>query len=169
MSLFKKKEDVNSTIPAADNFRNFDYTKWNEDFGFIIMMMSNELSIQTKYVVDILVKQYSSANNGLGTVHDRDIEDIFSEMLRTIIGELSDNYVSFMTSKYFKSDTAFYNWIGTYLYGSLVETATKINTDQIKTTYASTSAQKIYAMNGIKISNLANEVKKVVDEKKPSK
>lgn len=171
MSFFNRKKGSDAmtaeTKEKEENDRKMailktGYTTWNEDFGFIILLMSEELKNQTKYVLETLSKQYAQNNNSYTQVTDKDIRAIFTDMLTSVMTKLSPNYVDFLCTKYFRSIDSLSQWIGEYLYDGIVDATIHINNKQISDEYSKKMSDRVYSMNTIPVSEIANKVKQEV-------
>ena len=80
-----------------------NYTVWQEDLGFLNLVMTRKKNITKNFYIEIFDKQLSNTDY----ITDEDLEDIIEESVKEVVLELSPKYKAYLADKYFGSETKF--------------------------------------------------------------
>ena len=141
----KKKEEQPKT---------YDYTKWEDDLGFLTLTITRKLNIAKEFNLKILGDQLREDNAFIG---DKDITDLYQSTTADIYDTLSENYKNYLIDKYFGTEKALIAFIAETVIEELITTAIEKNNLKIKTKYSKEMVDAISDLN--KKSNTKKEEK----------
>lgn len=154
----KKKEaekaaEANKQKQAILSLKASDYTKWADDLGFLLLIIQQNIAIVEKYIIDVSEQQLSDKTF---LIRDSDIQDEFKKALNDSFNMLSKSYVDYLSNKYFNTVDHLLEWMGEYIYNSLVDYAVTKNFGKISNKYSSDMGTKILSNNGPKDEQITN-------------
>lgn len=118
--MFKKKKQ--------EEKKQCDYTKWQEDLGFLQLILSRKKGITKEFIIHT----YSSQKNNTGYLKDDEIEPIVENTVNDVLTAIGDNYRNFLIDKYFGTDKAFINYVTEDVYVDLVSDSINANQKKIQ-------------------------------------
>lgn len=134
--MFKKKQITQPQMPVT-------YANWEQDFGFLTLIMTRNINMQKAFFIDPYVGQL----DGMGMLKDEDIEDSITQIVEETYTSLSDNYINFLVSKYFKDRQALLSFISDHVYVEVLKNATSANKDKIAKQYQNKIVKKLNDLN----------------------
>ena len=169
MGLFKKKEEPKQeeNINITNNMLraiNFDYTNWNNDLGFAVFIMQQELDIAKRYYIEILGKQHVNGN-----ITGDELLNIYKNTVEESVKKLSDNYILFLTTKYFRDFEELVEWMSQYIYDKIISAAVSSNVDRVKSEHQKEFTNRIMQLNGSTIKDLAKKITSTANKKYSTK
>jgi hypothetical protein len=136
MGLFKKKE-----LPIDKNMTS--YKDWEEDFGFLELIMSRKKNITKQY----LIRTYSQQLGKDIYLQDADLEKIINNDVTEIFKAIGDNYKDFLIKKYFGSKEQLISFITEDVYVDLTSDAINANSKKVKVKLQSQALDTISSLN----------------------
>lgn len=133
--FFKKKQ-----IQEAPKL---DYTKWNDDLGFLNFISTRKKNITKEYLISVYQKQKSDKDY----LTDEEIEPIVNDIVNEIISQISDSYKSFLIEKYFGSIESLIKFISEDVYVDLTSDAINRNIKKITATVQKNALSALSGMN----------------------
>ncbi len=121
MGLFKKKETFN---PISLN-----YTSWEQDLGFLAQMISRNIKMTKLFYVDIYEIQLSGQN---AILTDEDLRKKIEDVVFNIIKSLSDNYINFLSMKYFNTKESLIEFISDNVYVEMIQMSIELNLKKLQ-------------------------------------
>ncbi len=134
--MFRKKQIIQPQMPVT-------YANWEQDFGFLTLMMTRNINMQKAFFIDPYVGQL----DGMSMLKDEDIEDSITQIVEETYTSLSDNYINFLVSKYFKDRQALLSFISDHVYVEVLKNATSANKDKIAKQYQNKIVKKLNDLN----------------------
>lgn len=121
MALFgKKKEEVAKV--------EYDYSKWQEDLGFLTLLMTRKKNVTKNYFINIYATQLKDTDY----IRDEDLEDVIYNGVSEVINELSNNYKAHLIDKYFRDEKELIKFITEDFYVELTSAAVFQNNEKIR-------------------------------------
>lgn len=134
--MFKKKQIIQPQMPVT-------YANWEQDFGFLTLIMTRNINMHKAFFIDPYVGQL----DGMGMIKDDDIDDSINQIVEDTYTSLSDNYINFLVSKYFKDRKALLSFISDHVYVEVLKNATSANKDKIAKKYQNKIVKKLNDLN----------------------
>lgn len=121
-----------------------DYTKWEQDFGYLTLLINRKIEISKRFFLGILSDQLADSKN---YIRDEDIQKEFNNIVSEIWNSISDNYKNFLVNKYFKDEQELIKFLAETVYSELVKIAITNNNDKISKIYSAELINKISELN----------------------
>lgn len=121
-----------------------DYTKWEQDFGYLTLLINRKIEISKRFFLGILSDQLADSKN---YIRDEDIQKEFKNIVSEIWNSVSDNYKNFLVNKYFKDEQELIKFLAETVYSELVKIAINNNNDKISKIYSAELINKISELN----------------------
>lgn len=121
-----------------------DYTKWEQDFGYLTLLINRKIEISKRFFLGILSDQLADSKN---YIRDEDIQKEFKNIVSEIWNSISDNYKNFLVNKYFKDEQELIKFLAETVYSELVKIAINNNNDKISKIYSAELINKISELN----------------------
>jgi hypothetical protein len=122
MPLFgKKKEELKVKV-------EYDYTKWQEDLGFLTLLMTRKKNVTKNYFINIYATQLKDTDY----IRDEDLEDVIYNGVSEVVNELSENYKTHLIDRYFKNEKELIKFITEDFYVELTSAAVFQNNEKIR-------------------------------------
>lgn len=128
-----KKKEKNELIKKIEEYKSamLNYSSWEQDFGFLLLMMNKKITYSINFVINILSKQLNDSEY----IHDDDIRKEFDNIVQEIYSSLSENYKKFLTMKYFSSNDELIRFISESVYSELLKSSIENNNSKIQKKY----------------------------------
>lgn len=123
MGLFNKKQE-------QPKEKIVDYTNWEKDFGFLMLIISRKKGITKEFLINIYDKQKPETDY----LTDSEIEPIISNIVNEINDQIGEEYKTFLIKKYFGSEENLLKFISEDVYVDLISDAINRNTKKITKT-----------------------------------
>lgn len=121
-----------------------DYTKWEQDFGYLTLLINRKIEISKRFFLGILSDQLADSKN---YIRDEDVQKEFNNIVSEIWNSISDNYKNFLVNKYFKNEQELIKFLAETVYSELVKIAITNNNDKISKIYSAELINKISELN----------------------
>lgn len=121
-----------------------DYTKWEQDFGYLTLLINRKIEISKRFFLGILSDQLADSKN---YIRDEDVQKEFNNIVSEIWNSISDNYKNFLVNKYFKDEQELIKFLAETVYSELVKIAITNNNDKISKIYSAELINKISELN----------------------
>lgn len=125
--MFGKKKEIQTT---QDDKHIRDYTTWEKDFGFLLLILSRKKGITKEFLISIYDKQKKDKDY----LTDEELEPIITKVVEEVVSQVGENYKKFLIEKYFGTEANFISFITEDVYVDLVSDAIKRNSKKITTT-----------------------------------
>lgn len=119
--MFKKNKKVETT-------KNFVYTDWEKDFGFLNLIMDRKQNITINFLIKVRNKQLKNKDY----LRDEDIEPLIDEGVKDTLEQIGENYKKYIIDKYFGTEKALISYITEDWYVTLVGATINENNTKIK-------------------------------------
>lgn len=131
--FYMKKKEKNELIKKIEEYKSamLNYSSWEQDFGFLLLMMNKKITYSINFVINILSKQLNDSEY----IHDDDIRKEFDNIVQEIYSSLSENYKKFLTMKYFSSNDELIRFISESVYSELLKSSIENNNSKIQKKY----------------------------------
>lgn len=133
MSIFRKKKVEESPKTYSD------YTTWENDFGFLNLVLSRKKGYTKEFNINVSSKQLSSTDY----IRDNDIEPIVLATVDEVIEQLGENYKKFLIEKYFGKFVNLVEFITEDIYVDLVADSVARNGAKVKSNLIKKSTESI--------------------------
>ena len=120
-----------------------NYKSWEEDFGFLNLIMTRTTNAHKLFYLET----YSAQLENNMVLKDDDILDSVVDLVTNIIESLSDNYIKFLTNKYFKNEKELYSYISDSVYIDVLKNANKTNLNKIAKIHHKKLSEEIWSLN----------------------
>lgn len=147
--MFGKKKKTQELIQKAQVIAT-NYTTWEQDFGFLTLLLTREINANKLFVLMPMSKQLDKTSS----IRDEDIVDSVSSVIGNILNTLSENYVNFLINKYFKNYDALVNFIADSVYLEVFKNANEENQNKINVIKSKSLSKAIGDLNRRKIDIL---------------
>lgn len=144
--MFGKKKKTQELIQRAQVAAT-NYTTWEQDFGFLTLLLTREINANKLFVLMPMSKQLDKTSS----IRDEDIVDSVSSVIGNILNTLSENYVNFLINKYFKNYDALVNFIADSVYLEVFKNANEENQNKINVIKSKSLSKAIGDLNRRKI------------------
>jgi hypothetical protein len=126
-------------LPVDNN-----YGDWERDLGFLMLVMSRKKNITKNYYINIFSTQLSSTDY----IRDEDLEEIISGGVVEVLKELSQNYVEYLITKYFRSEEQLVKFVTEEFYVDLTSAAINQNNSKIRDNMIKKKVNEMSMANG---------------------
>lgn len=123
--------------------RGYNYTDWNEDFGFLNLILSRKKNSVREFVIKVMATMRKEGDY----IDDADIEPIIFQCVKDVLASIGDNYKNFLIEKYFGTETAFITFITEDIYISLLSDSITSNNSKIKAFITKQAIEKTAKLN----------------------
>jgi len=123
-----KKTSERKSVKKEESANLDNYTEWEKDLGFLMLIMSRKKNITKNYYINIFSTQLSSTDY----IRDEDLEALIYGGVIEVIKELSENYKKYLTTKYFNSEEQLVKFITEEFYVDLTSAAINQNNSKIR-------------------------------------
>lgn len=144
--MFSKKKKEQPSI-------SYDYTKWESDFGFLILMINRKVGIVNTYDINAFSQILQDKND---FIHDKDIEEIYTQTVNEVYSSLSEKYTAFLIDKYFGTEKALITFIAEAIKEDLTKSAIDANNTKINKQYTQKNIEKLNQLNKITLNKKGN-------------
>lgn len=138
----KLVNEITTQLKAAA--ANTDYSKWETDFGFLMLCINQQTNIFKKYYLDVYSSQLVDKT---AMVRDSDVKDKMSGVVTDVYNSLSDSYINFLTTKYFKNNKQLIKFISETVTDKVIEMTIGVNTSKINNLYVDKNIDTINKLN----------------------
>ena len=121
--MFKKNKKQEPEKIIADT----NFTVWQDDLGFLNLIMTRKKNITKNFYIEIFDKQLSNTDY----ITDEDIEDIIEETVKEVMTDLSPKYKQYLADKYFGSEMNLLKFVTEDLYVDFTSSAVIKNRDKV--------------------------------------
>lgn len=135
MGWFSKKQ------PPVE--KEVDYTRWEQDLGFLTLVLKRKKGITKEFLIGVYDKQKSDKDY----LNDEEIEPIITNVVQETIDQIGEKYKKFLLDKYFGTDENLIKFISEDVYVDLVSDAINRNVKKISTTIQKNAMNKLGIMN----------------------
>lgn len=105
-----------------------DYTKWQEDFGFLNLILNRKKNITKQYVINV----YSNQKSETDYMTDDELEPIIENIVKECIEQIGKTYQDFLIKKYFGTFENLISYISEDVYVDIITDAINRNIGKIK-------------------------------------
>lgn len=77
--------------------KQFDYSKYDEDFKYLHYMINRERDIALNYILNPMEIQFDEKL----TITDNDVNNVVADVSEKVLGYLGDSYKTYLVNKYF--------------------------------------------------------------------
>jgi hypothetical protein len=119
----KNLEKANSAVKVLS-----DYTTWEDDLGFLNLIIDRKKNITKNYYINIFASQLQETDY----IRDEDLESIIYKGVTEVIKEISPNYKKHLISRYFADETQLIKFITEEFYVDLTAAAINQNNTKIR-------------------------------------
>lgn len=123
--------------------KEYSYSKWDEDFGFYLLISDRKKNITKTYLIDL----YSSQKSERDTFNDDDLDIVVKGTTLDILNQLGDNYKNFLIDKYFGTLESLIYFVNEDVYVSLFNAALEAGIEKIKNLLTNKRIQNINERN----------------------
>lgn len=134
----KKKKETNNLAPNILN-----YTTWEQDLGFLTLMITRATNHHKLYFIDTYMTQLE----GNMMIRDEDIQESYVQLVEEVVESLSENYINFLITKYFKNKLALITFISDSVYLEILANANKANKNKIEGIRHKQVAKEVLSLN----------------------
>lgn len=121
--MFNRKKEAQPTPPP-------DYTKWEQDFGFLNLILTRKKNITKEYLIGIYQKQKSASDY----LTDEEIQPIVEDIIQEVINQIGTEYKQFLINKYFGSLENLVRYVSEDVFVDLTSDAIQRNVKKIMAT-----------------------------------
>jgi len=122
--VFKRKEKESIETPIKE----IDYTKWEQELGFLNLLMVRKKNITKEYFISI----YNTQLKDTDFIRDEDLEEIMLKSIYEVFNEIAPAYKKHLTTKFFGSEEELLKFIAEDFYVELTSAAVLKNKEKIK-------------------------------------
>ena len=126
----------------------YDYTKWESDFGFLILMINRKVGIINTYDINTFSQMLQDKND---FIHDKDIDEVYEQAVNEVYSSLSGKYISFLIDKYFGTEKALITFIAEAIKEDLTKAAIDANNTKINKQYTQKNIEKLNQLNKVNL------------------
>lgn len=139
--MFIRKKKLNELLKKQN--QNFDYTKWESDFGFLTLMINRKVQIAKQFFIIPMSEQVESKD----FIHDSDLTKEYIKIVNEIWNSLSENYKKFLITKYFRDEKEVLNFLSETVYSELINSSININKEKISKSLSNMVLNTISKLN----------------------
>lgn len=136
----KKETTDNTQINTDTNYRD-----WDKDLGFLILQINRQIQYGTKYEIPSIMSVMK--DNKSEFIKDNDLNETYASLTNEILTELSDQYKTYLCTKYFKDEQALAKFIYESIYTALVDASIEANNEKIQAQNKQILTEKINQIN----------------------
>ena len=125
---------------------SFNYKTWEEDFGFLNLIIARTTNTHNLF----FIQTYSAQLENNMMIRDEDIEESHSKLVLEVINSLSESYVNFLSTKYFKNKEALYSFISDSIYIDILKNANNANKAKITKIRSNQLSEEVWSLNNLK-------------------
>lgn len=129
--------------PPVEKKEVVDYTNWEKDLGFLMLILSRKKGIVKEFIIGIYDKQKKDSDY----LTDEEMDPIILNIVNETMNQLGSEYKEFLIKKYFGSEESLISFISEDVYVDLVSDAIKRNTKKITTTIQSGILKAVSNLN----------------------
>jgi hypothetical protein len=125
------------------NFTDINYKDWQQDFGFLSLLLSRK----EKKAAEMYIQMLSQQNGDDATIKDDQLEEVIQRVVMDVYSSLSMPYRVYMSEKYFGSNENLLSYITEDVYTNLSMTAIDSNTEKAKKVFNKQRMDTIKRLN----------------------
>jgi len=119
------------------------YSAWQQDLGFLTLIMERNINIHKAVFINPYIKQV----DGSGMIRDEDINESIVDIIEAVYKSLSDEYIEFLSTKYFNGEDALLSFISDHVYMQVLNNANDANVDKMKSIYQNKLISRVSDLN----------------------
>lgn len=141
--MFNSKKELLAKQAAQLQILSNNYTTWEQDFGFLTLIISRATAAHKVFFLET----YATQLEGNMMIKDEDIEESFIDLVEQVVSTLSDNYINFLITKYFKNKETLIQFISDSVYVEVIKNASSANKAKLQKSKFAKLSKDILSLN----------------------
>lgn len=139
----KKYKEIIAKQQEQIKLLSNNYTIWENDLGFLVLIISRATAAHKVFFLET----YSSQLEGNMMIKDEDLTESYNELVEEIISTLSDTYVNYLVTKYFKSKEKLIQFVSDSVYMEVIKNASQTNKAKLQRSKFTKTSNDILSLN----------------------
>jgi hypothetical protein len=139
----KKYKEIIAKQQEQIRILSSNYTTWESDLGFLVLIISRATSAHKVFFLET----YSSQLEGNMMIKDEDLTESYNELVEEIVSTLSDEYVNYLVTRYFKSKEKLIQFVSDSVYMEVIKNASMTNKAKLQRSKFTKTSTEILSLN----------------------